>query len=147
MASMTEQSERGPVGVLGFDHLNLRVADLERALRFYVGLLGLREVRRNTRPDGSVSLLALRAGNGVVFLQPAPGYTPPADDRQSGLDHFSLEIEARDPAALAAGLREAGVEVLEGPVRRWGAHGDGTSVYVRDPDGNHLELKQYNLPT
>jgi hypothetical protein len=32
-------------------------------------------------------------------------------------------------------------------VRRWGAHGDGTSVYVRDPDGNHLELKQYNLPT
>ncbi len=133
------------INVLGFDHLNLRVADLDRALRFYVGLLGLTEVRRNTRQDGNVSLLALRAGNTVVFLQPAPDYQPPADERQSGLDHFSLEIEAQDPPALADWLRQQGVEVLQGPVQRYGAHGEGTSVYVRDPDGHHLELKQYNL--
>jgi glyoxylase I family protein len=142
---MTDQSQRGAVGVLGFDHLNLRVADLDRSLAFYAGLLGLKEARRTTRADGSVGLVALRAGNGVVFLQPAPGYRPPADAKQGGLDHFSLEIEATDPEALAARLREAGVEVLEGPVRRWGAHGEGTSVYVSDPDGHHLELKQYNL--
>jgi glyoxylase I family protein len=138
-------SGSGLVSVLGADHLNLRVADLDRALAFYGQRLGMKEVRRNTRADGSVSLVAMRAGNTVVFLQPAPGYRPPDDDRARGLDHFSLEIEATDPAALAAALRAAGVEVLEGPVKRWGAHGDGTSVYVRDPDGHHLELKQYNL--
>ncbi|HEX2035250.1 MAG TPA: VOC family protein [Chloroflexota bacterium] len=133
------------ISVVGVDHINLRVAQLDRALRFYAGVLGLREVRRQTRPDGSVGLLALRAGQAIIFLQPSPGYTPAEDHQRSGLDHYSLEIEATDPQRLAEWLREQGVEVIEGPVRRFGAHGDGTSVYVRDPDGHHLELKQYNL--
>jgi catechol 2,3-dioxygenase-like lactoylglutathione lyase family enzyme len=132
------------INVIGFDHVNLRVADLDRALRFYQGALGLREKRRNTRQDGSVSLLALRAGNCIVFLQPSPGYAPPAAPRQSGLDHYSLEIECQDPEQLAGWLREQGVEIVDGPVRRDGAHGAGTSIYVRDPDGHRLEIKQYN---
>src|SRR5688500_998917 len=134
-----------PISVLGLDHLNLRVADLDRALAFYGGVLGMREVRRNTRADGSVSLVALRAGNCVVFLQPSAGYTPPQDETQSGLDHYSLEIEAHDPEALAAYLRSRDVPIVTGPVKRWGGHGDGTSIYVRDPDGHEVELKQYNL--
>ena len=141
---MSQQTE-SPFSVLGLDHLNLRVADLERSLAFYGGVLGMREVKRNTRADSSVSLLALRAGNCVVFLQPSPGYTPPADDKDSGLDHYSLEIEAYDPTALADYLRGKGVEIVTGPAKRWGGHGDGTSIYVRDPDGHEVELKQYNL--
>ena len=87
-----------------------------------------------------------RAGHlGFAAPEPAPDFRPPGDDRAAGLDHYSLEIEATDPAALADRLRKAGVEVLEGPVKRWGAHGEGMSVYVRDRDGHHLELKQYNL--
>ncbi len=135
----------GVVAVLGLDHLNIRVADLDRALGFYRDVLGMREARRSTRQDGSVSLLALRAGNTVVFLQPAPGYVPPSDPKAGGLDHYSLEIDAQDAGALAARLRAQGVEVVQGPVKRWGAHGDGTSVYVRDPDGHQVELKQYDL--
>lgn len=132
----------GGVSILGVDHLNLRVADLDRALAFYTGVLGLREIRRNRRADGGVSLLALRAGNAIIFLQPAPGYTPPPHG-QGGLDHYSLEIEPQDPERLAARLRARDVEIVQGPVGRFGAHGDGTSVYVRDPDGHQLELKQY----
>ena len=135
--------QEGVVSVLGLDHLNIRVADLERALGFYRDVLGMREVKRNRRDDGSVSLLALRAGNCVVFLQPSPGYTPPADEKASGLDHYSLEVEAQDGETLAALLRQRGVDVVRGPVKRWGAHGDGMSVYVRDPDGHQVELKQY----
>ena len=134
-----------PVSVLGLDHLNLRVADLEKSLAFYGGVLGMREVKRNQRADGSVSLVALRAGNCVVFLQPSPGYRAPADEKDSGLDHYSLEIEAQDPEALAAHLRSHNVEIVTGPAKRWGGHGDGTSIYVRDPDGHEVELKQYNL--
>lgn len=137
--------DAGMIQVIGFDHVNLRVADLERSLRFYRDLLGLREVQRNPRPDGSVSLLALRAGSAIIFLQPSPGYVPPEDQRQSGLDHYSLHVETQDPDALAAWLRAQGVMVVEGPVRRFGASGQGTSIYVRDPDGHRLELKQYNL--
>jgi len=135
------------IRAIGVDHLNIRVADLERALAFYGGVLGLQEAKRNTRQDGSVSLVAMRAGTSVVFLQPAPGYTSPAEHRQSGLDHYSIEIEATPggPEAFAAWLREQRVEIVEGPVKRWGAHGDGTSIYVKDPDGHRLELKQYNL--
>jgi catechol 2,3-dioxygenase-like lactoylglutathione lyase family enzyme len=46
-------------------------------------------------------------------------------------------------AALAARMRELGVPVEEDAVTRWGARGDGTSIYVRDPDGNTVELKAY----
>ena len=143
--SAASPSATSPISVLGLDHLNLRVADLDRALTFYAGVLGMREVKRNTRGDGSVSLVALRAGNCVVFLQPSPGYSPPADEKDAGLDHYSLEIEAHDAAALAAHLRAHNVPIVTGPVKRWGGHGDGTSIYVRDPDGHEVELKQYNL--
>jgi glyoxylase I family protein len=138
-------SSSTPISVLGLDHLNIRVADLDRSLAFYGGVLGMREVKRNTRADGSASLVAMRAGNCVVFLQPSPGYRAPADDKDSGLDHYSLEIEAQDPEALAAYLRSNNVHIVTGPAKRWGGHGDGTSIYVHDPDGHEVELKQYNL--
>ncbi len=135
------------IRALGVDHLNIRVADLDRALRFYTATLGLPEARRNTRRDGTVSLVALRAVAAIVFLQPSPGYSPPADAKHSGLDHYSIEIEPTPggPEAFAAWLREQQVPIDEGPVKRYGAHGDGTSIYVRDPDGHRIELKQYNL--
>ncbi len=133
------------INVIGIEHLNIRVADLDRSLHFYSDVLGLREIHRSQRPDGSVSLLALRAGNSILFLQPSPGYPVPQETNQDRLDHFALEIEAQEPESLVATLREAGVEIVEGPVKRFGAHGHGTSVYVRDPDGYKVELKQYNL--
>src|SRR5258708_38476118 len=133
------------IRVYGFDHVNIRVADLDRALRFYTGVLGLQEIRRSTSREGKVSLLALRAGDSIIFLQPSPGYEPPDDHKQSGLDHYSLKIDLVDPQALLAALRDQHVEIVEGPVTRDGAHGKGTSIYVRDPDGHRIEIKQYNL--
>jgi len=137
--------EAAPISILGLDHLNLRVADLDRSLAFYTRVLGLREVKRNARPDGTVSLVALRAGNCVVFLHPSPDYKAPSDDKDSGLDHYSFEIEARDPESLAQHLKAHDVPIVTGPAKRWGGHGDGTSIYVRDPDTHEIELKQYNL--
>ena len=133
------------IRVIGLDHINIRVADLDRALEFYTGALGLHVVQRNRRRDGTAGLVALRAGGSIIFLQPSPGYKPVGHDA-SGLDHYSLEIEKfESPDAFKAHLQEKHVDIVEGPVKRFAAHGDGTSIYVRDPDGHRIELKQYDL--
>ena len=58
----------------------------------------------------------------------------------TNVDHFCLVLEPTDMAELSAGGQ---FDVVEGPVTRWGARGDGASVYVKDPDGNVVELRHY----
>jgi hypothetical protein len=63
-----------------------------------------------------------------------------ADRTGQNVDHVCLVIEPTDLAAIAASGR---FDVVSGPDRRWGARGDGTSLYVLDPDGNVVELRHY----
>ncbi|MFQ5776180.1 MAG: VOC family protein [Kiloniellaceae bacterium] len=119
--------------IKGLDHVVLRVADLERALRFYCGVLGCREERRVE----SIDLVQLRAGASLIDLIPAS--EPPAEGGRN-MDHFALGIEPFDEAALRRHLEAHGVEVGE-VATRYGAQGDGPSIYIKDPDGNTVELK------
>jgi len=130
-----------PPRVLGLDHVVLRVRDLAASLRFYGEVLGCREERR----IASLGLIQLRAGSSLIDLVPvdsplgrAGGAAPGVEGRN--LDHFALRIAPFEPEALAAWLREQGV--APGPVKqRYGAGGTGPSLYIRDPDGNVVELK------
>ena len=129
------------IEIRGLDHVVLRVGDVERALRFYCGVLGCTEERRSD----ALGLVQLRAGASLIDLVlvdsplgrlggPAPG----ASGRN--LDHFALALARFDEAELRAHLAAHGVapgEVGE----RYGALGMGPSMYVRDPDGNVVELK------
>ncbi len=119
--------------IKGLDHVVLRVADLDRAVRFYCEVLGCREERR----VASISLVQLRAGAALIDLVPAEG-TP--EVASGNMDHFCLRIEPFDEAALRAHLTAHGVEVGE-VARRYGAEGNGPSLYLQDPDGNTVELK------
>ncbi len=127
--------------ILGLDHVVLRVRDLDAALRFYQGALGCPIERR----IDALGLVQLRAGNALIDLVPvdsplgkAGGGMPVADGKN--VDHVCLRIEAFDVAALGAHLRSHGVE--PGDVgTRYGAEGNGPSMYLRDPDGNVVELK------
>jgi catechol 2,3-dioxygenase-like lactoylglutathione lyase family enzyme len=119
--------------IKGLDHVVLRVADLERALGFYCGVLGCREERRVE----SINLVQLRAGASLIDLVPAQG-TP--DPKRGNMDHFALRIEPFDLAALRAHLESHGVVVGEAATR-YGAEGQGPSLYITDPDGNTVELK------
>lgn len=130
-----------PIRVLGLDHVVLRVADLAASLRFYVGCLGCREERRLD----AVGLVQLRAGSALIDLVPIEsplgklgGGAVVADGRN--VDHVALRIERFSESALRAHLAARGVEPVEVGVR-YGAEGNGPSMYLRDPDGNTVELK------
>jgi catechol 2,3-dioxygenase-like lactoylglutathione lyase family enzyme len=122
--------------VTDLDHVVLRCRAIDQTLEFYQRVLGLTEERRLD----SIGLIQLRAGRSMLDLIPME----PNDGGEAGgnLDHFCLGIETDDIAALARQLQEMGVEVLGEPQERYGARGTGWSVYIRDPEGNKVELKQ-----
>ena len=130
-----------PIRVLGLDHVVLRVRDVAASKRFYCDALGC-SVERESEALG---LHQLRAGGSLIDLVPidgalgrSGGAAPGAEGRN--VDHIALRIERFDEAALRARLSAAGVEPGE-VARRFGAEGYGPSMYVRDPDGNVVELK------
>jgi len=123
--------------IKGLDHVVLRVADLDRAVRFYCEVLGCSEERR----VASISLVQLRAGASLIDLVPAEGVPEVPRDQEAGnMDHFALRIDPFDAGALRAHLADHGVEAGEA-ASRYGAEGHGPSLYIQDPDGNTVELK------
>jgi len=131
----------GAIEIRGIDHVVLRVRDLDRALGFYCGVLGCREERRLD----ALGLVQLRAGASLIDLVDVAGAlgrvggNPPGDSGRN-LDHVALQLATFDVAALRAELAAAGIEAGE-VGERYGAEGMGPSLYVRDPDGNVVELK------
>ncbi|MDM4764701.1 VOC family protein [Pelomonas sp. SE-A7] len=126
---------------LGLDHIVLRVRDLDAALHFYIDLLGCTLEKRQE----AIGLIQVRAGNSLIDLLPLDGKLgrvggagPGAEGRN--VDHFALRIAEYDEQALRQQLSEAGVVIGEAG-SRYGAEGEGPSLYVSDPDGNVVELK------
>lgn len=123
-----------PIKVAEIDHVVLRCRDIARALEFYTTVLGMTEERRIEQ----IGLIQLRAGASMLDLVP----TERRDEPGRNVDHFCLGIETADLAALASHLRAAGVHVAGEPAQRYGARGMGLSIYILDPEGNTVELKQ-----
>ena len=129
------------VQVAGLDHVVLRVANLDRSTAFYRDVLGC--AVEKWQPE--LGLLQLRAGSALidlVTLDGALGREGGAGPAREGrnLDHFCLRLARFDEAALRAHLAEHGVEAGQ-TGERYGAEGYGASIYIRDPDGNTVELK------
>jgi glyoxylase I family protein len=117
------------------DHVVLRVRDQAASQRFYTEVLGLTFDHVNE----AIRLIQLRAGRHLIDLLPlAPGELAAPTAR---MDHICLSIRCDDLAAVAAFLKEAGIDVEGDVVARRGAFGEGPSLYVRDPDGYRIELK------
>jgi catechol 2,3-dioxygenase-like lactoylglutathione lyase family enzyme len=125
--------------VTGFDHLVLLVADVERSVAWYVDELGLAPERLDEWRRGEVPFPSVRISPTAVIDVVARGADGAPAARSGNVDHFCLVVDD-DVHALAASGR---LDVLTGPVPRWGAQGDATSIYVRDPDGNIVELRAY----
>ena len=132
--------------VIGIDHVVLRVANVQRMLDFYVGILGC--TLEKTQPG--LGLYQLRAGRALIDLAPVDGAIGKLGGAAPGregrnLDHLCLLVQfgsdaAFDGQALRSYLIQKGAQpgIVES---RLGAEGRGPSVYVSDPEGNVVELK------
>jgi len=123
-----------PIKVTELDHIVLCCADVERTLAWYTDVLGLAPVRLDEWRRGEAPFPSVRINDGTI-IDLVAGET--IDGR---LDHFCVVIEPTDLDAVA---RSGRFEVVDGPGTRYGARGDGTSLYVRDPDGALVELRHY----
>ena len=132
---------RPPFAVGGLEHVVIRVRDMARLVTFWRDVLGC-EVEK---VQDKLGLTQMRAGRSLVDLVDVEGEigrqggAPPGAEGRN-MDHFCLRVDPFDGAAIQAHLKAHGVE--PGAVeQRYGAEGDGPSIYFTDPEGNTIELK------
>lgn len=136
-----------PIRVREIDHLVLRVADPARMTAFYRDVLGCAIARR----QDEIGLIQLAAGRSLIDLVDIAGKLGRAGGAAPGpegrnLDHLCLRVEPFDEAAIRAHLARHGVAAGE-TASRFGAEGEGPSIYISDPEGNTVELKGPPAPT
>jgi catechol 2,3-dioxygenase-like lactoylglutathione lyase family enzyme len=128
--------------VLGMDHVVLRVRDLNRSIRFYRRVLGLKVEHRQPK----LGLVHIRAGAQLIDLVALKGplgrMGGAAPKRVGGrnMDHMALSLARFDEKRLGAHLARHRIDAGQ-PRPRFGAAGVGPSIYIADPDGNVIELK------
>lgn len=133
--------EANPINITRIDHVVLRVMDLEKMIAFYVDVLGC----RLERGPGQIGLAQLRAGDSLVDLVdvngPLGGEGKQAPDHDAAnVDHICFQVQPWDAEVILEQLRKKGVR--SGDIEsRYGALGQGPSLYIQDPEGNVLELK------
>ena len=121
--------------ITGIAHICFLVADLERSEKFYCGALGMEKAFDFVRDDGKRFGLYVYAGE-RTFVELFLGDVAPPAERQ-GFKHLCLEVASIDTAVRT--LRERGVDVGDAKLG-----GDGTyQAWLKDPDGNRIELHGY----
>ena len=123
-----------PARVRGLDHIVLNVADAERSMRWYCDRLGLEPERYEEWKAGDAPFVSVRIDEGTIIDL--------FETERSGenLNHFALWATG-DLESIVA---HDDVELVRRAPRVFGARGWGSAVYVRDPDGNEVELRQYD---
>ena len=123
------------------DHLVLTVNDLEKTIHFYTKALGMKLVTFGSKRK------ALSFGRHKINLHeygkeyepkaamPLPGSADLCFVTTVPVDRLKKELAGKE------------ITVLEGPIKRTGAEGEITSIYIRDPDGNLIELSNYTTDT
>ena len=130
--------------VVDMDHIVIRVKEVERAIEFYTEVLGMPPHRVEEYRAGKVPFPCARVNsNTIIDLFPFPEQEPVGDGPRN-LDHYCLTIEPTDLVQLSEHLRQRGVTVVsDEPGQRSGARGMGDSIYIKDWEGNTIELRHY----
>lgn len=130
------------IEVAGIDHIVLRTTKLDEMLDFYCGVLGCKIERETSREMG---ITQLRAGNALIDLLTVDsrlgklGGGPPTQT-ENNVDHFCLQLKTIAEESIQNHLESH--EILVGEFAdRYGAQGVGRSIYIKDPEGNTVELR------
>ena len=122
------------VRVTEIDHVVFNVTDAEKSVTWWRDLLGLEPVRLEEWRRGEVPFVSVRINDGTIldlFVLDRTG---------ENVDHIAIHVTDVDLDELAA----AGTfDIVRGPLDVFGARGQGRGLYVRDPDGNVVELRTY----
>ena len=128
------------------DHIVLNVVDEENMIAFYTEVLMLAPERLKAYRSGKAPFPSVRINSDTVIdLFPKQLWQKKLKSGQGhvNLNHFCISLSKELWKSLAERLKTNNVDIEEGPVPRWGAHGTGTSIYFRDPDGNLIEARYY----
>jgi glyoxylase I family protein len=130
------------IRIKGLDHVVIRATNIAEMIEFYCDVLGC-TVERKSSPE--FGLVQLRAGNSLIDIVSVDGTigrlggaAPGKDGRN--MDHFCVRLEQFEEEAIRAHLSQFGVHGSDLQTR-YGAEGNGPSMYVQDPEGNTVELK------
>jgi len=124
--------------VLSLDHLVLTVMDIRRTVQFYEDVLGMQS-EQFTPSDGSTRT-ALKFGDQKINLHASHApFDPAAEVPMPGSADLCFLSDERLELWMVH-LAAKGIDIAEGPVARTGATGPIMSIYIRDPDGNLIEI-------
>ena len=147
MSTQTENASSSKVQPLvkitEMDHIVLRVKDVETSLKFYTETLGLKPERIEEWRAGKIRFPSARINADTIIDLFASDQESIDKDGVKNQDHYCMVIEKTDMEELKSKFEAMGVGIQAGPGQRWGSHGDGTSLYVYDPDDNVVELRHY----
>lgn len=125
--------------LVGFEHVGMTVSNMDRAIDFYCGLLGLRLALRKTTAGGELAFLD--AGGGMLEVA-APahevGRFRDVPHTEAGMRHLTLAYDGVD--IMIEFLEEAGVEIVERPRNAYNSEMIRRVAFIRDPDGILVEL-------
>lgn len=129
------------LGVEGLDHVAITVTDVDVTLDWYERVLGAERLHEDLRLAGTIPIALLQVGGSRLSVHRAEA---PAAPHAATPTPGSADLcfrDRRSASQIVAHLDAVGVMVVDGPVPRPASNGElGTSVYVRDPDRNLVEL-------
>ena len=130
-----------PINITHIDHIVIRVNNLENMITFYQDVLGC----KLERGPGEGGLAQLRAGHALIDLVDANGPLGQdggnlPDPAAPNMDHVCFQVQPWDTNTIKGYLEQHGIRPGD-LASRYGATGMGPSLYLRDPEGNRVELK------
>jgi len=133
------------MAITALDHIVLNVADVERSLRFFEGVLGLSAERVEAWRTREIGFPSVRINDATLIdLVQAPASESAV---RTNLAHFCLVTDDTNLERTVQTLADHQIPIETGPAMRWGARGNAQSIYFRDPDNNLIELRAYATRT
>lgn len=127
--------------IVNLDHFVLTVNNLQQSLNFYHKLIGLPVIEAQTNS----SVVTLRCGHSLLKLRQLQNKVGAIVAKHLSAGDFDFCLESsQKPAEIVAEFEKKKIPIALGPVTKHGSKGKMTSVYVRDPDGNLVEISSYD---